>query len=127
MRRHTQPGPTVADVVAVYGAVSNPAFPQHILDLTCGCGARLQLQTRWGETMRKERAAFDVAHEPCRQRPDAPEPPPMPVDHPQPMQQAVPHEGPTALGFTTPATTPDECANAPLCLLPANHRGQCRR
>lgn len=37
----------------------------HTLNLSCACGARLRLDTECGETLHKERAAFNTAHESC--------------------------------------------------------------
>lgn len=60
------------------------------LDLTCRCGARLQLATRFPGDAARERRAFDQAHEVCR-KPAAhrPPPPPRPPVLPDPLPNPV--------------------------------------
>lgn len=75
----------------------------HRLDLTCRCGARLQLETDYGDTLRRERAVFNEQHADCRK------PRPAGPDHPTPVEgthQSHDDDVPTTLGFVAPGMNP---------------------
>lgn len=45
------------------------------IEMTCGCGARLDFESRWSFDVQVQANAFLNAHAPCRTRQEAPDQP----------------------------------------------------